>query len=434
MNVLILGGGGREHAIVHALSKSKILGEDGRLHCAPGNPGIAKLAELHDFDPCSGAAASEFCRERNIGLVVVGPEAPLVAGVADDLRAAGVSVFGPGETGAILEGSKAFAKNFMRRHGIPTANFSVCKTLKSCEDALDLRNPPYVIKADGLAAGKGVFLPTDFTEAMRICEDLLSGEKLGAAGETVVIEDFLPGRELTVLAMTDGVALRVLSPGRDHKRAFDGDRGPNTGGMGAYCPVYLPDGVMERVEKQVLIPTINGLRKDDIEYRGVIYAGLMLSEDCSSISVVEYNVRFGDPETQIVLPVLDDSFGDFGEVALACAEGRLSDLPTRERDKPRHAVCVVLASGGYPGTFNKGFPITGLEDDLPDALVYHSGTRNSADGVVTSGGRVLTVVGIGDTFAAARERAYERAGKINFEGMHYRRDIGWSEEGQWANQ
>lgn len=433
MNILVLGGGGREHAIIHALSKSKILGETGALHCAPGNPGIAELASLHDIDPCSGAAAVVLCRAHDIEFVVVGPEAPLVAGVADDLRAEGIPVFGPREAGAILEGSKAFAKKFMKCNGIPTADFAICRTPEECEEALGRRKPPYVIKADGLAAGKGVFLPTELNEARRICAELLGGEILGQAGVTLVIEDYMPGRELTVLAMTDGNSLRILSPSRDHKRVYDGDEGPNTGGMGAYSPVRLPDGVMERIEREILIPTLRGLKEDGIDYRGVLYAGLMLSDDCEKISVVEYNVRFGDPETQVVLPILDDQSGDFGELALSCAKGKLSEPPAGARKGTRHAVCVVLTSGGYPGEFVKNLPIAGLEKDLPDSYVYHSGTKTADGKILTNGGRVLTVVGIGDTFTDARERAYARAELICFEGMHYRRDIGWSEGQQWTN-
>lgn len=433
MNILVLGGGGREHAIVHALSKSKILGEKGKLHCAPGNPGIAALATLHDVDVFSGAEVAALCAAHDIEFVVVGPEAILVAGVADDLRAEGIRVFGPGETGAILEGSKAFAKKFMKRNGIATANFEICKTIQECENALSMRNPPYVIKADGLAAGKGVFLPTDVKKARRICEELLGGKKLGSAGITVVIEDYMPGQELSVLAMTDGESLRILPPGRDHKRVYDGDEGPNTGGMGAYSPVRLPDGLMERIEREILIPTLRGLKEDGIDYRGVLYAGLMLSDDCEKISVVEYNVRFGDPETQVMLPILRDQFGDFGEAALLCAEGRLSELPAGAEEDALHAVCVVLTSGGYPGEFKKDRPISGLENELPDTYVYHSGTKAEGGEILTNGGRVLTVVGIGDTFVLARQRAYARADLIHFEDMHYRRDIGWSEEKQWTN-
>ncbi|MDR3320880.1 MAG: phosphoribosylamine--glycine ligase, partial [Synergistaceae bacterium] len=301
LNILVLGGGGREHCLVDILSESSIAGE---LHCAPGNPGIASLAELHAVDPCDGRAVADLCGARGIGLVVVGPEAPLAEGVADELRRSGTLVFGPGADGARLEGSKSFAKKFMARHGIPTARFDICTNIDECRRAVGSRKPPYVIKADGLASGKGVFLPDDAGEAERICSSLLAG-MLGDAGRLIVIEDFSPGKELTVFALTDGSGelYRLLEPSRDHKRLLDGDAGPNTGGMGAYAPVSLPDGVMERIVSDVLLPTLRGLRSDDIDYRGVLYMGLMLDDSAganTAVSVVEYNVRFGDPETQAV--------------------------------------------------------------------------------------------------------------------------------------
>lgn len=421
-NILVLGGGGREHAIVHALSKSGITGS---LHCAPGNPGIAGLAAVHSADPCNAEAILELCGDNHIGLVIVGPEAPLAAGIADALRKENILVFGPGRQGAMLEGSKAFSKTFMERHGIPTAPFNICRTLEECRSALRRRKPPFVIKADGLAAGKGVFLPEDYEEAETICKELLSGEKLGEAGMTIVIEDFTRGKELTMFALTDGKSFRLLAPSRDHKRVFDGDEGPNTGGMGAYAPVQIPDDLSEQVIQEVLLPTLTGLLRDGIDYRGVIYMGLMLTETLSGtkISVVEYNVRFGDPETQVVLPLFQ---GDLGVAMKACAEGKLETLP--DWGNKRHALCVVLVSGGYPGTFRKGLPIDGLDRDLPGSYVYHAGTAQEKDGnIVTSGGRVLTVVGVGDTFNEAKQKAYERTSRIRFDSMHYRQDIGWSE-------
>ena len=424
-DTLVLGGGGREHAIVHALSKSNVIG---KIHCAPGNPGIAELARIHGTDPCDAEAVLALCEDNGIKFAVIGPEAPLAAGLSDELRGAGIKVFGPGAKGAMLEGSKVFSKGFMARHGIPTAPFDICHTGDGCAAALAKRKPPFVIKADGLAAGKGVFLPGDSGEAMEICRGLLSGETLGESGRTLVIEDYLPGYELTVLAVTDGKSFRFLPPSRDHKRAYDGDKGPNTGGMGAYSPVRLPGGILPRVADEVMKPALSGLASEGIEYRGVIYLGLMLTETGggTEISAVEYNVRFGDPETQAVLPLLRE---DFGRLALSAAEGALGGGSDVEYGG--NAFCVVMASGGYPGKFRRGMVISGLEGENAPAgtFVYHSGTAEDGEGrIVTNGGRVLSVVGTGGDFAAARENAYARVAEITFEDMHYRRDIGWSEE------
>jgi phosphoribosylamine--glycine ligase len=367
------------------------------------------------------------CSKYGIGLVVVGPEAPLVAGVSDRLREKGIRVFGPGADGAKLEGSKAFSKAFMHRHGIPTASFDICQTPEECGAALTKRKPPFVIKADGLAAGKGVFLPDKRDEALDICRDLLSGRILGDSGRTLVIEDHLPGKELTVFAVTDGKSFRLLSPSRDHKRVYDGDKGPNTGGMGAYAPVKIPDGLLNRVAEEALRPTLSGLVSEGIDYRGVIYMGLMLdgAGHDTKISVVEYNVRFGDPETQAVLPLLQ---GDFGLLVKSAAGGALDECPDIRNSG--NALCVVLASRGYPGEFSKGFKISGLDDkrEYVGTNVFHSGTADDGSGnIVTNGGRVLSVVGVGATFDVARERAYDRIGALDFKNMHYRHDIGWSE-------
>lgn len=423
-DTLVLGGGGREHVMARMLSESRATG---RVHCAPGNPGIAAFAETHAFDIRDGTAVTDFCLSRGIGLVAIGPEAPLVAGVADALRGAGIPVFGPGRDGARLEGSKAFSKSFMKRRGIPTAPFDICRAPDECERALERREPPYVIKADGLAAGKGVFLPERKTEALEICRELLEGRALGDAGRAIVVEDYLPGRELTVFAVTDGKSYRILPPSRDHKRAYDGDKGPNTGGMGAYSPVALPDGLMDRVADEILKPTLRGLAAENIDYRGVIYMGLMLSEerDGVKISVVEYNVRFGDPEAQAVLPLLS---GDFGSLAQKTALGELEECP--ETVFSGHALCVVLAAEGYPGKFKKGAEISGLDRDaeFEGAYVFHAGTAVNGEGkIISNGGRVLSATGVAPTFELARERAYARASAIRFDGMHYRRDIGWSE-------
>lgn len=417
MKVMVLGGGGREHAIVHAFSRSSVTTE---LHCCPGNPGIAKLALCHAGDPCDPEAMKELCKWLGIELVFIGPEAPLVAGTADALRGAGIPVAGPGASGARLEGSKAFSKTFMKKHGIPTSDFDLCKTIAECEAALKKRNAPFVVKADGLAAGKGAFLPETYEDALSVCRMMLEERKLGAAGSVIVIEDYVEGTEMTVLALTDGKTARMLPSSQDHKRALDGDKGPNTGGMGAYSPVpWVSEAFMKKVTDEVLDPTIKGLEAEGIPYRGVIYAGIMIKPD-GSLSVLEYNVRLGDPETQVVLPAFG---GDFGEAALACAKGELGKLEWP--GAVRAALGVVMASGGYPGAFEKGCEITGTDVTVPNTFVYHAGTKTDGKGrLVTNGGRVLTVVGLGGTLQEARERAYSRVAGIHFEKEHHRNDIG----------
>jgi phosphoribosylamine--glycine ligase len=351
--------------------------------------------------------------------------------VADALREAGFPVLGPGASGARLEGSKAFSKDFMARHRIPTAPFDVCRTPEEAAKALSRRSAPFVVKADGLAAGKGVFVCDRREEALEAASGLLAGG-LGAAGRTLVIEDHLPGRELSVLALLDGRSARLLPESQDHKRAFDGDRGPNTGGMGAYAPVpWVDEALLDRVRETVFEPVLRGLREDRIDYRGVLYAGLMIDPE-GTIRVLEFNVRMGDPETQAVLPVLPL---DFGEAALACARGDLGSLPERFPKPFRSACCVVLAGENYPERSPDGRLIEGLRrtgDRLEKGegvLVFHAGTKRakgspgSAGPVVTSGGRILGVVGVGADFERARRRAYERVAGLRFEGMRFRTDI-----------
>lgn len=417
MKVMVLGGGGREHAVVHALSKSKITTE---LHCCPGNPGIAKLALCHAGDPCDPKAMKELCTWLGIELVFVGPEAPLVAGTADALREAGILVVGPGASGARLEGSKAFSKTFMKKHGIPTSDFDLCTNLAECEAALKKRTAPFVVKADGLAAGKGAFLPETYEDAVATCRMMLEEQKLGTAGNLIVVEDYVEGMEMTVLALTDGKTVHILPSSQDHKRALDGDKGNNTGGMGAYSPVpWVDDAFMKKVTDEVLTPTVDGLAADGIPFCGVIYAGIMIRPD-GSLSVLEYNVRLGDPEAQVVLPAFG---GDFGEVALGCAKGELASVEWP--GAVRTALGVVMASGGYPEAFEKGYVITGTDEDVPNTFVYHAGTKlNDAGQLVTNGGRVLTVVGLADDLPTARERAYARVAGIHFEKEHHRNDIG----------
>jgi len=418
MKVLLLGNGAREHAMAWALKRSPLVSE---LTIAPGNSGTARLGENVSLDPTDIQGILDLVRVKRVELVVVGPEAPLVLGVADACRAQGIPVFGPGRKGALLEGSKAFSKNFMKKHSIPTAPFDVCTEMDQVEKALAKRNPPYVVKADGLAAGKGAFIIDHLDEALGTAKELLSGEKLGKAGKTLVIEDCLQGVELTVLAITDGENIRALSPSQDHKRVYDNDRGPNTGGMGAYSPVpWADDALMRSIREKVLEPTLSGLQKDEIPFCGVIYAGLMIDQQ-KEPSVIEYNVRLGDPEAQVVLPVFQ---GDFARALLSCSEKKLKDLDWPKAEKC--AVDVVVASGGYPGKYPKGLPVSGLEklEDREDILVFHAGlSENPRGGYVTNGGRVLSVVGLGEDLEEAVQKAYSGVKEIHFEGMHYRNDI-----------
>ena len=417
MKIMVLGGGGREHAVVHAFSKSKIVTE---LHCCPGNPGISGLASCHLGDPCDPAQMTELCRMLGIDLVFVGPEAPLVAGTADALRDEGILVMGPGKLGARLEGSKVFSKKFMHKHGIPTSSFDCCTDIDQCKEALGKRTAPFVVKADGLAAGKGAFIPETMEEAVSICGMMLEDMILGAAGKNIIVEDHVKGEEMTILAITDGETVRILPSSQDHKRALDGDRGNNTGGMGAYSPVpWVNEEFMKKVEDVVLMPTLEGLRKEGIPFCGVIYAGIMVQPD-GSLSVLEYNVRLGDPEAQVVLPVFG---GDFGEMILACCKGELSgfEWPAAERV----ALGVVMASGGYPDKYDTGCEINISGEDVPGTFIYHAGTARDESGkLVTSGGRVLTVVGIADSLREAKDLAYRRVADVSFKDAHYRKDIG----------
>ena len=418
-NVLVVGSGGREHAIVWGLSRWK---EIGTIHCAPGNPGMAPPAELHPHVQPTAEDLLPVIKSRQIGLVVIGPEAPLAAGLADDLRGEGIPVFGPGKAGAMLEASKVHAKKFMDRHGIPTASWDLCRSVEEAGAALSKRTPPFIVKADGLAAGKGVVVAQDLTEALYAAREMIEEGIFGDSGRQVIVEDGLIGEEITILALTDGNTFRMLPPSQDHKRVFDDDQGPNTGGMGAYAPVPWADSpLLEKIRDRILTPTLSGLREEGIPFCGVIYAGLMVDKDHDP-RVVEYNVRFGDPEAQAVIPLLG---GNFGEMLLACCRGRLADVPWTGAN--RWAADVILASGGYPGAFEKGLEITGLERaaQLTDFLVFHGGTAlDGAGRLVTSGGRVLSAVGLGNSLEEAIAKAYEGAALINFDKMHFRHDIG----------
>ncbi len=419
MKILLLGGGGREHTLAWALHRSPHVSS---IYCAPGNAGIGEIATLYDIDPVQGDEVLSLAKKIDPDLVIVGPETPLVSGVSDLLRKEGYPVFGPGQEGARMEGSKAFSKTFMARHEISTAPFDICTTMEEALEALQKRTPPYVVKADGLAAGKGAFLLDSLEEAQKTCEYLLVLEGLGEAGKTVIIEDFMPGWEVSILALTDGKTVHLLPPSQDHKRALDGDKGPNTGGMGAYTPVpQLSRGMLKNIEEKIIFPTIEGLRKDNIPFCGVLYAGIMISKN--NPYVLEFNVRFGDPEAQVVIPSLDI---DWGHVLYACATGTLQEISWPAKSDA--VAGVVLASWGYPGSYEKGKVLSGLDEaeSSEDILVFHAGTTLDNEGhVITNGGRVCTISGKGENLAEAIHRAYAGVKMIDFEKKQYRKDIGY---------
>jgi phosphoribosylamine--glycine ligase len=418
VRVLIVGGGGREHALAWKLSQSPLLKE---LYCLPGNAGIACLAECPEIEIDNLPAIKKWSVEQSIDLVVVGPEVPLVAGLADELKAAGIRVFGPGRDGARLEGSKAWAKEMMLRWGIPTADFAVFDRYEHALRYLKQQSGrSVVVKANGLAAGKGVTVAHTAAEAEEALNAFMVDGIFGAAGEKVVIEEWLRGEELSVLAITDGKELIFLPSAQDHKAVGEGDWGPNTGGMGAYSPAPLYTPVLARqVEEKVFRPLLAGLQSLGIDYRGIIYAGLMVEE--GEFKVLEFNARFGDPETQAILPRLRS---DLLPLLLAAADGDLSGLKAEWSDEA--AICVVLASGGYPGQYETGYPISGLDHCAPEKLaVFHAGTTFSHGNVVTAGGRVLGVTAWATNLSAAAEYAYQAVRKIQFQDSYYRRDIAY---------
>ena len=416
MNVLVLGSGGREQALAWAIANSPRLDS---LFVAPGNGGTATIAKNVPLDMNDADAVIGFARSENIDLVVVGPEAPLVAGVADAIRAAGIAVFGPGAQGARLEGSKSFSKEFMLAHGLPTARYKKCTSQDEAMDYLHEVGAPIVVKADGLAAGKGVVVAEDMEEAEEAVRDCFAGD-FGEAGSVVVIEEMLEGPECSMLAfLSEGKAL-AMPCAQDHKRAFDGDLGPNTGGMGVYSPVPCVTPELEAAMQEIMQNAAAATAKEfDDAYTGVLYGGFMLTAEGPKL--LEFNARFGDPETQVIMPRLES---DALEAFYMVATGKLDALDLRWTDQV--AVCVVLASDGYPGSYEKGKVILGIEEaeELDGVTVFHAGTAfNQDDELVTNGGRVLNVVALADTFEDARELAYEACDKINFEGKQYRHDI-----------
>ena len=417
MNVLVLGGGGREHALSWVIARSPLCE---RVWCVPGNGGTTDIAPSFPLDVSDHAAVIAACQERDVTLVVIGPEKPLVDGLADALRAAGVAVFGPDAGAAQLEGSKSFAKDFMARHAIPTADCYVFDDGDALQEHLAACPVPVVVKADGLAAGKGVLVCMTREEAVSAGEAMATEQRFGAAGARVVVEEFMEGEEASLLALVDGETVVPLPPLQDHKRRFDGDEGPNTGGMGAYSPVpaMTPD-LIQRAVDEVLVPAAKGLVADGTPYRGVLYAGLMLT--ATGPRVVEFNCRFGDPECQPLMLALTS---DLLPLLAATARGELA-AAAAPTVADAAVCCVVMVSGGYPGAYPKGLPITGIPRDEEDLVVFHAGTRRDDGQLVTSGGRVLGITARGADFKEARARAYEAVGRIRWDGAAWREDIGW---------
>ena len=422
LKVLVIGSGGREHALAWRLAQSETVST---VYVAPGNAGTARDKRFTNVDITDIDALREFAQREQIDLTVVGPEAPLAKGVVNVFRAAGLTIFGPTREAAQLESSKDFAKAFMKRKGIPTADYETFEDAAKAHAYIDAKGAPIVIKADGLAAGKGVVVAMTLEEAHRAVDDMLGDHKFGAAGARVVIEEFLTGEEASFIVMVDGRHVLPMASSQDHKRLLDADRGPNTGGMGAYSPApVVTEEVHEQVMRKIIEPTVRGMAEDGIEFTGFLYAGLMIGKDAegnTTVKTLEFNCRMGDPETQ---PIMSRVKGDLAQVLLAAARGKLEGV-TLEWD-PRCALGVVLAARGYPEAPEKGALITGLPEEDADHVVFHAGTSTDADGnCVVSGGRVLCAVGLGDDILAAQKAAYEAADRVHFDGVQMRRDIGY---------
>ena len=415
IDILLLGSGGREHAIAKKLAASP---RCGKLYIAPGNGGTSQEGENISLDENDPTAVAAFAKDHGCGMVVIGPEAPLVVGVADAVREAGIPCFGPGAEGAQMEGSKLFSKQLMERAGVPTAAYGSFTDEQSALDYVNAQGAPLVVKADGLAAGKGVIVATELEQALDAVHECFSGA-FGDAGSTVVVEEMLTGPECSLLAFTDGITVRPMVTSQDHKRALEGDLGPNTGGMGVYSPVPIVTPEEHETMVTIMHQTVEQLHREGIDYRGCLYGGFMLTP--AGPKVLEFNARFGDPETQVILPRLQN---DLVDVMLACAEQRLDEVELSWCDD--WAVSVVLTSAGYPGSYEKGKVITGIEDAeaLDGVTVYHAGTREQDGQILTNGGRVIDVTALGATFEEARNLAYAACEKIDFEGKTLRHDIG----------
>jgi len=419
MNVAVIGSGGREHALALKISQSEKLS---KLYILPGNPGTAQIGENIEIGVGNYSGIVEFCTEKKIDLIVIGPEKPLVDGLADLLRSEGFAVFGPGQKSAMIEGDKAFSKSLMKKHGIPTAKFEIFESSQYEETIkyLETSRYPIVIKASGLAAGKGVLICNDIDEAKSALNDCYNRSIFGDAGNIVVIEEFLIGEEASIFVITDGEKYITLPASQDHKRIFDGDKGKNTGGMGAYAPAPLITGdLLKTVENEIIIPTLSALRKDVERYNGCLYCGLMITDE--GPKVIEYNCRFGDPEIQAVLPIIE---GDFLKLLYSTAIGEIDTESVKYNGGA--AVCVVAASGGYPDEYKKGYEITGLKEaETDNIIVYHAGTKFENDKIVTNGGRVLGVTSysIQNDLKHCKTESYNALVKINFTDIFYRKDI-----------
>jgi len=415
VDILVIGSGGREHALVLKLKESKKVG---KIYCIPGNPGIAKIAECVTMDINDNAALVTFAVSHHIDLTVVGPEVPLANGIVNALGEQGLKAFGPTKSAARIEGSKAFAKYLMEKYNIPTAGFAVFTDAEAAKEYITKQGAPVVVKADGLAAGKGVVVAMTLAEALEAVDMIMCDNAFGQAGSQVVIEEFLVGEEASILAFTDGKTIVPMVAAQDHKRVYDHDQGPNTGGMGAYAPApVITPAISEQVMKEVLQPTIDAMNSEGTPYCGCLYAGLIITD--AGPKVIEFNARFGDPETQVVLPLLDS---DLVTIMEACIAGTLADAEIKW--KKAAAVCIVMASGGYPGKYNTGDVMSGIEDaEQAGAYVFHAGTASKDGQFVTNGGRVLGVTAIDSDIKQAVDKVYQAVGKIQFNGMHYRKDI-----------
>ena len=429
LKVLVIGGGGREHALAWKLAQSP---QVSKLFCAPGNAGIAQIAECVPLPITDTEGLLQFAVDNGIDLTVVGPEVPLIAGIVDLFEQHGLRIFGPAREPALLEGSKAYAKGLMLRYGIPTAHFAAFDVYADASHYLHSHfaaqpEAPLVVKADGEAAGKGVFICRTDSEAQEAIGQIMQERVFGASGDTVVIEEFLEGEEASLMAFTDGTTIVPMLAVQDHKRALDGDKGPNTGGMGCYAPVPLiTPALYQQAVTEILRPAVDAIRESGIPYKGVLYAGIMVARD-GSLKTLEFNCRFGDPETQVLLPLLET---DLVDILLGVTDAHLDEVEVRW--KAQSAVCVVLASGGYPGAYATGLPIDGLEQvaHLSDVVAFHAGTKFDEEGqAVTAGGRVLGLTAWGDDFPQARARAYAAVKNISFDHMHFRSDIGHRAEG-----